>query len=290
MKKLLILTFALTILLVSCNDDDDEGPGTDELTLNITGLEDLGSGFAYEGWIIVDGNPVSTGIFTVDGSGNLSETTFDVDADDLESATMFVLSIEPSPDPDPSPALTKLLAGPFNGTTANLSTSTVGSDFGTATGEYIIAAPTGTGAMNETKSGIWFLDNSSGSPMAGLDLPALEPGWKYEGWAVISGMPVTTGTFTSVSMADADAPFSGTNPGPPFPGEDFLMNAPSGLTFPTDLSGGMAVISIEPDPDNSPAPFTLKPLAGMIPSNLTGGPYEMDNNANASFPAGSVSR
>ena len=28
---------------------------------------------------------------------------------------------------------------------------------------------------------------------------------------------------------------------PPFPGEDFLMNAPSGLMFPTDLSGATAV-------------------------------------------------
>ena len=56
-------------------------------------------------------------------------------------------------------------------------------------------------------------------------------------------------------------------PGPPFPGEDYLVNAPMGLTFPTNLAGGTAVISIEPDPDNSPNPFTLKPLVKMIPAD-----------------------
>ena len=29
-----------------------------------------------------------------------------------------------------------------------------------------------------------------------------------------------------------------------FPGEDFLINAPMGLSFPTDIMGGVAVISI----------------------------------------------
>ena len=30
------------------------------------------------------------------------------------------------------------------------------------------------------------------------------------------------------------------------------------------LKGKTIVISVEPDPDNSPAPFTLKPLAHMV--------------------------
>ena len=119
-------------------------------------------------------------------------------------------------------------------------------------GKYIIAAPTGTGATEEEFSGIWFLDNSSGSAVAGLDLPELTAGWKYEGWVVIDGTPLTTGTFTGCRCAaDEGAPFSGTNPGPSYPGEDFLVNAPSGLTFPTDLRGKTVVISIEPVPDNS---------------------------------------
>lgn len=290
MKKLLAMLAVVGFMFISCSDDDENGPSISDLTLNINGLENLGADFAYEGWIIVDGAPVSTGTFSVDGNGNLSASIFEVDTDELEAATMFVLSIEPVPDSDPAPAATKILAGGFNGNTASLSTSTVGSDFENATGKYIIAAPTGTGAAEEEFSGIWFLDNSSGSAVAGLDLPELTAGWKYEGWVVIDGTPVTTGTFTNSDMADESAPFSGTNGGPSYPGEDFLINSPTGLTFPTDLRGKTAVISIEPDPDNSSAPFTLKPLAGLIPSTLSGNPYNLDNNTSASFPAGNVSR
>jgi len=281
---------AAGLVFTSCNDDDSDGPSVADLTLSIDGLEDLGSEFAYEGWIIVDKAPVSTGTFTVDANGNLSESTFEIANSDLEAATMFVLSIEPVPDADPAPAATKLLAGSFDGNSASLSTSTVGAGFESATGKYIIATPTGTGADEEEFSGIWFLDNSSGSAVAGLDLPELEAGWKYEGWVVLDGTPVTTGTFLDVNAADEAAPFSGTNAGPSYPGEDFLNNAPTGLTFPTDLRGTTAVISVEPDPDNSAAPFALKPLAGMIPATLSGNPYDIDNNVSASFPSGSVSR
>lgn len=260
------------------------------MALNLTGLEDLGTDFVYEGWVLVDGEPVSTGTFTVDADGALSQTDFPVDGTNLATATMFVLSIEPAQDTDPAPAATKVLSGAFDGSSATVSTATVGSGFDAATGKYIIAAPTGTGDPSEEFSGIWFLDNSGDTPVAGLDLPTLSDGWAYEGWVVIDGTPVTTGTFTSVSGSDDSAPFSGANAGPEYPGEDFLVNAPSGLTFPTDLRSRTAVISIEPVPDNSTAPFVLKPLLGTIPAMLSGNPYSLDNNVSASFPTGSVNR
>ena len=106
--------------------------------------------------------------------------------------------------------------------------------------------------------------------MAGLSLPTLSQGWKYEGWAVINGNPISTGTFTNPAMADDNAmtsPFKGSlGNGPGFPGEDYIQNAPAGLMFPTDLRGAKIVISVEPDPDNSPNPFTLKPLAHDVPA------------------------
>ena len=103
---------------------------------------------------------------------------------------------------------------------------------------------------------------------------------------MINGTPMTTGTFTSAGGADANAPFSGAQPAPPFPGEDFLMNAPAGLTFPTNLSGGTAVISVEPFPDDSPAPFTIRPLTGAIPANASPGvTFTMALNATRSRPA-----
>lgn len=148
-----------------------------------------------------------------------------------------------------------------------------------------------TSTTDDEKSGLWFLDLSSGNPSVGLDLPVLPEGWQYEGWAVINGTPVTTGTFNSVSGADASAPFSGTMSTPPFPGEDFITNAPTGLDFPTDLSGGMAVISIEPSPDNSPAPFLLKPLVASIPESAADHvTYNLTNNSSNTNPGGTVSR
>lgn len=289
MKKL-FLCIGVVALLVSCHKGDNgDDPQMSNLTLNLSGLDDLGSDFIYEGWIIVDGAPVSTGTFSVDGDGNLSSTTFAMDTETLDSATKFVLSIEPVPDNSPDPAATKLFVGDFSGDTASLSTGTVAASFDSVAGEYILATPTGTGADNEKYSGIWFLNNSSGSPMIGLELPILNDGWVYEGWAVIDGKPVTTGTFTAVDDFDNADPFSGTNPGPPFPGEDFLHNAPDGLTFPTDIRGGVAVISIEPYPDNNPNPFTLKPLAGIIPADAMG-VQTLNDNVAGSFPTGSVSR
>jgi len=263
------------------------------VTLNINGLKELGANYQYEGWLIVGGTPVTTGTFTVDTNGMLSQTIFSVNQSDLINATTFVLTIEPIPDPDPDPSSTHILAGNFIDFDAPLSVghpAALGDDYSGIDGKYILATPT-NGAMTDELSGIWFLDLSSGSPEVGLTLPTLPAGWKYEGWAVISGMPVTTGTFTTVDMEDEADPYSGPDQRPPFPGEDFLVNAPIGFTFPTDLSGMTVVISIEPDPDNSTAPFLLKPLVGGIPSNaMDHVTYMMDSNVANSFPTGTAMR
>ena len=281
---LVIVSFSLTF----CSDDED--PSTKDLTLNISGLENLGSDFVYEGWIMVDGSPKTTGRFTVDENGVLSQTSFTLDIADVNSATTFILTIEPAVGDDPSPSAVHILAGDFSGNSGQLTIghgAALGNNFANSSGSYILATPT-DGAMNNENSGIWFLDLSSGSPSVGLSLPTLPAGWKYEGWAV-SGGPISTGKFTSLTTVDEFDGFSGTMGGPPFPGEDFLVNAPSGFTFPIDLAGGKAVISIEPDPDNSPNPFLLKPLVGNIPANaLDHTTYDLGQNLN--FPTGTVSR
>ena len=295
MKYLAFLIIPLMFFFIGCDEETTviQNPDTGELLLVINGLEDLGSTAEYEGWLIVNGNPVTTGKFSVDASGNLSQTMFDVDQSDLDNASTFVLTIEPKPDPDPAPSAVHILAGDFTNGSANLTvghSAAIGSDFTSATGKFILATPTTTDTMDEN-SGIWFLDLTSGMPMTGLNLRTLPAGWKYEGWSVINGTPVTTGKFTAVDMMDEDAPFSGPGSGPPFPGEDFIMNAPSGLMFPTMLDGGTGVISIEPDPDNSPAPFLLKPLVGAIPNPADDHTtYDMMNNASGTNPTGTATR
>ncbi len=298
MKRTTVFLVSLSLALASCSNDDDDnndnGSNQGNLKLNISNLEALSADERYEGWIIVNGNPITTGIFEVNSNGELSQSSFELDEAQLSAATDFVLTIEPYPHNDPAPSKIKLLGGSFSGNNAVVSVghqTALGADFNTASGSYILATPT-TNDMNDERSGVWFLDPSGAMPVPTLNLPDLPAKWVYEGWAVIDGTPVSTGRFSSVSGADQSAPFSGTdNPGPPFPGEDFIMNAPAGLTFPVDLSGMPIVISIEPDPDNSPAPFALKPLFATAPANAaTHSTHDLNNQVSSNFPAGTVSR
>ena len=305
MRKLNLLLAGVFAMLTSC-EKNDTSPITNgqsgfaaekrahaQLNLNIQGLAPLGSNAKYEGWIIVNGSPVSTGRFVVNANGGLAPSHFNLNASDLAAATMFVLTIEPNPDPNPAPTATHILAGAFSGNAASLTVAhpaALGNDFSSATGKFLLATPT-TSSMADEDKGVWFIDNSSGMGMPGLNLPVLPAGWKYEGWTLINGIPVTTGTFLANNVSDDAAPFSGPLAGPPFPGEDYIMNAPAGLMFPPNLGGAPIVLTIEPSPDNSPAPFTpLKPLVGSVPmSPAVHTTFNLSNNA-STFPTGTASR
>lgn len=288
MKNKFLSLVALSVLLVSCSKDDNNSTvASSQLKLNLTGLENLGANYKYEGWIVVNGAPVTTGTFTVNDAGILSKTTFDVAATTLANATAFVLSIEPANDTDPAPSNTKYLVGDFSGNTATVNTGIVG-DFSAATGKYLIASPT-DGGLNPY-AGVWFFDGVNG--VTGLNLPTLEAGWKYEGWAVTNNgnTVLSTGTFTNPVGADNSAIYSGPMSGPASPGEDFVTNAPTGVTFPLDLRGAKLVISIEPNPDNSPMPFKLKPLSHDVSQTVApGDTYSMMKDL-SSFPSGTVTR
>ena len=270
MKKVLNLVLAFTIatFFFACNNESE--PTTGNLSIDLTGLEELGDGYVYEGWLIVDGKPVSTGTFT---SVSFPQN-YTVAINDLETATKFVLSIEPAGETGAAalaPAATKILAGDFSGNSADVTSQGIVGDFSNSWGKYILATPTDSDDTNEA-SGVWFLDNSNAPPaVAGLSLPTLSEGWKYEGWVVLNGTPVSTGTFSAIDAADDNAstsPYKGASGnGPGFPGEDYVMGTAAGVNFPTDLKGATVVISVEPSPDNSAAPFTLKPLAHVVPAD-----------------------
>lgn len=285
----LALSALAAATLVACGGG---GSNNDTLLrLNLTGLESLGSNAVYEGWLVTAAGPMSSGRFSVDASGTLSQTTFVVPRAQADVATAFVLTIEPAVNDLPAPTATHLLAGDFNAdkTAATVSTqhaAALGNNFSSAAGSFILATPS-TAVTTDDNQGIWWLKMVAGAAQAGLTLPTLPAGWAYEGWVVVNGTPTSTGRFTSVSAADSDGAGSSAGPlgSPAFPGQDFI-------TPPLVLSGGTAVISIEPQPDNSPAPFTLKPLVATIGS-ATGGanPQTMTNNTGAAGQtlAGSVS-
>lgn len=256
---------ALVILVSSCNRINTDKA---QLEIELNGLINLGSDFEYQGWLVVDGEPVTTGVISMDENGSLFQKSFEIETDKLELASAFVVTIEPSPDDSPLPSPTHVVAGDFNGNVANLSINhdaALGCNFSDATGKFVLATPTDGNSEQNEDSGLWFLDNSSYITTQGLDVPELPDGWVYEGWAVIDGVPVSTGTFRSAESMDDKGLFSGSASTPPFPGEDFLLNAPDGLEFPISLKGETVFISVEPYPDNSNKPYCLRPLQKLIP-------------------------
>lgn len=304
-KKSLVVTSMLlaaasgSFFLSGCGDDDDDENSssmTSILTLSFTNLPPLAGGAHYEGWAIVDGSPVATGKFNI-SDGNIVDLDGTIIGDgkffvasDISSASKVVISIEPNGDTDTIPAKTHIVSGDVSSSTAALTVDhgdALGSNFTDAEGQYLLKTPTdddangGPGAVDSDNelSGVWFINALP--PAAGLTLPTLPEGWKYEGWAVTpgdNGGPLSTGTFTSASGADDASLYS--EGGPAYPGEDFLSDAPEGFTFPVNLRGGKVVVSIEPDPDDSPAPFAFKPLVGDVPTDAVSPTvYDLANEA-----------
>ena len=270
-------------VLAACGPMDEEqtdGDKTSKSTLTLSGssLPSLGGDYVWEGWLVVDGSPKSTGRFSVEDGK--SEYNFEVDGDLAKKARKggkFVLTIEPKQESDDGPSKTKYLAGTLDGgsTTATIAGGpALGTDFSSASGTFILAAPSSDSATY--KNGIWFIKPMNGNKTPGLNLPTLPDGWQYEGWVANSDGPTTTGTFTGVDGADSDmgGPSAGSKGTPPFPGQDFVDGNK------LDLTGGYkAVVSVEPKPDNSPKPFALKPLVGEISDAGAKMPQQMQNKS-----------
>ena len=244
----------------------DADGATRTLSLGFDDLPTLGSSHVYEGWLIVDGNPVTSGRFSVESDGTLNPATFEIQASDANDATLFVLTIEPATGDVPEPSDTHVVAGAFSDGSATLSidhAAALGTDFEDAAGSFVLNTPTTT-TNDDAGQGIWFL--TPGDPLqASLTLPELPNGWAYEGWVVdtsgSSPMPISTGRFRDPAAMDSDGAggsIAGPEEFPPFPGQDYI-NPARDLT-----SDHVAVISVEPEPDDSPSPFQLKPLATMI--------------------------
>lgn len=278
------LLAALALITSACSDET----GTTTMSLGFSGLPQLGEGYEYESWLIVDGAPVSAGRFTVDADANPIPAAFEIDAMVADTAAAYVLTIEPIEGDDPAPSAVHILAGDLADGVASLSTAhaaAIGTDFADATGVYILETPTSGDVADDYAQGIWWLVPGADGMAPGLSLPALPEGWVYEGWVAGADGPVSTGTFGAVDAADADGAgeTAGPDGSPPFPGQDFIDPA-------IVLTGGYAaVISVEPVPDDSPMPFVIKPLVDMtIEDVMAPDTQEMANAAASNLPSGSV--
>jgi hypothetical protein len=289
MYKLVMLVAACGIIMSSCSGDDD-GSNAAIIKLDVLGLQTLETNVEYEAWIVVDGENKSLGRFT-----DVSfPKQFSANSSDIADATQFKLSIEPGNDPSPEISNTVLLSGNFAGNGAQLDIRGTLGSFENASGVFMLKTPTDNNPNNE-QSGIYWQrpDNR-----AGLELPNLPEGWKYEGWVTVptanGTVNLSTGTFSEPNGRDDFLPYSMTLNAPPaFPGEDFLnlnLLSKSGVNTIPDLRGANVFISIEPFPDNDGnAPFILQPLSGGAGTELSPGINTM-NLKTASFPVGTASK
>ncbi|HEA30522.1 MAG TPA: hypothetical protein ENH91_11095 [Leeuwenhoekiella sp.] len=288
--KLLMLVAIGGMLLSSCSGDDDNSASTATVKLEVIGLQPLENNVEYEAWIVVNGENKSLGRFT-----DVSfPKQFRASATDVDNATQFKLSIEPGNDPSQEISNTVLLSGNFAGNGAQLDIRGTLGSFENASGVFMLKTPTDNNENNEQSGVYWQRPDNR----AGLQLPSLPEGWKYEGWVRVpttSGtVNLSTGTFSQPAGRDDFLPYSMTVNAPPaFPGEDFLnlnLLSKSGVNTIPDLRGKQVFISIEPSPDNDGnEPFILQPLSVEAGIELAPALNTMDLKT-ASFPVGTASK
>ncbi len=268
----------------SCTPESMASPGEEaELAVTLQGLPDVGPDFVYEGWLVTAGGAVSSGRFSIGAHGETH--TFDIDSGLARCSPLFVLTIEPAVGDDPAPAETHVVAGAFDdqGVAALRADhpKALGTNFASAKGGYILETPTTPDIEDDYGQGVWFLEPDSGQPS--LDLPDLPEGWTYEGWVVGPDGPISTGRFSDPAQLDSDGagPAAGTGGFPSLPGQDFIDPA----RLLTD--GYAVVITIEPEPDVSPGPFTIKPLVDDEVEDVGRGGFQtLTNKAADALPTG----
>lgn len=294
MKKLLLCCSIIIFTLYGCKDDDlsttnspDEGS---QITINIQNLPALSDSARYEAWFYGEGKAVAKiGVLTPE-SGSVN-TVFDIKLADLKKAKYVLVTVEPTIEDSAAaanPSSSHILAGPIEVNNADMNTVNdlaLKADFSEAAGKYVLSTLSDPLNANQ-KSGVWFVDMQNSNPVAGLTLPALPAGWRYEGWVEVNGKKISTGQFTAANQADLAAPYSAAAV-VAFPGEDFLNNAPNGLTFPLNLAGARLSITVEPVAENFPAPFDIEVLNATIPTDAAASTvYDMAKGTK--YPTGSV--
>ena len=299
----LILIAALAVS--SCGGDDDSVTyvaGTTYFEFVWENLDSLDNGYYYEAWALIENYAYSLGKFNINSTGNMIDTTGEIIKDNVLSYdgvpwTYFTaIGVTIQELEDSTVSSRHFLGGTVTDDAEALLSvdheAGVNADLSGAAGSYILGTPTDGANTNET-SGIWFIDKSVGIPTAGLDLPELEAegGWIYEGWIKVNDKYYSTGTFYSTTTADDTSRYGSTEQlGHPYPGEDFLINAPSELTFPLDLRGKHLMVTLEPeddfDPDNPMGFILLEAQISTIASeDYT---YQMTSMVENTLPTCSV--
>ena len=205
-------------------------------------------------------------------------------SESLFSAISILIAIEPTGDIGDAPSEAGILQGPFIDGIATLVVP-FPAGIQEASGSYRVFTPTDGPNTNEG-SGVWAI-NANGQPT--MTLADINNIYMYEHFVVINGIPVTMGRFRTTNTKDLRNPWSGpmNTEAPAVPGEDFLANAPAGLTFPADLSGSQLLVTLEALYGDRVEPSQLVVLEGTLPA-VVGGEIIQLTNQTANFPTGTA--
>ena len=277
MRRVLFSALMGMMLFTGCDSGDvvEREVAKVQVRLEVENLPVLQEGFRYQVWARVGFQNFGSERFNraenggyLNDSGQFVQNSFVFEVDIADASVVF-LTIEDKRDSDDQPSGTVVAAGDVQGSVATLSMShpmAIGSLFASESGQFMLMTPSDGDNGNET-SGVWFATPPRSNLAPGLSLPTLPDGWAYQGWVDIGDAVLTTGAFRAMDDHDLERPHSLPDT-PPFPGEDFIENAPEGVTFPADLAGATVWITIEPQPDdNSTQPYGIKVLSGSIPAS-----------------------
>lgn len=296
MRTLVPILFMAVLATAGCDSADvvEQDVAQVQMRLDVENLPPLQDGFSYQAWARVGAQTHGSARFNVTENGSFvndagqftqNVAVFEVDISD---ASEVLITIEEKRNSDTLPSGTVILAGDLEDATAALSTvheKALAASFEGQTGAFMLLN-WASGSSGDDLSGVWFIDGSRTSPTAGLSLPALPEGWIYEGWIDVAGTLLSTGPFRENNTHDTLRQYSETDT-PPYPGEDFLENAPEGVAFPLDPSGATVRVSVEPYPDDALGPFGLFVLSGSVPSNpVSATPYSLQ--AGPAMPRGTA--
>ncbi|HRI45885.1 MAG TPA: hypothetical protein PK559_02170 [Ignavibacteriaceae bacterium] len=274
MKRILItLTAFIVIIFTGCTDSITTSTVTTAdgtLSVSLNNLPQLSDSSNYAIWLFGK-DSVKLDYFKVTNDGANFSKTYNVKLGHVQGAKYLAITVEHDSSAlnDSISRGRRFLAGIFSANNATLSVKTdiaFNNDFNSVVGKYTLFTPTDT-ANTQKKSGIWFVKNVDAPPIqAGLELPTLPSGWEYNAWVEVGSVKLKTGGFRSVSGKDNDSTYCGPLAALAFPGEDFLNNAPAGVTFPVDLSGKSVYITVQPTDWKLNRPFNFEVLRATIPS------------------------
>ncbi|MCX7612152.1 MAG: hypothetical protein N2043_11255 [Ignavibacterium sp.] len=250
MKRFYLILVVSLISLWGCEYFENSTTlNSASLELNITGLPQLPDTMAYVAWFDTDDRPA---VFIKQLSPNAQGNVYFKEEQKLaflDSAQIFLVTVERKSQigsANFAPSSRIVLIGRFSRGLSNLSLAENFSNFQQTSAKYTLYTPTDGNISSVPFGGIWFVDSvDANRTTAGLNLPVLSAGWIYEGWIEVSGNKLSTGRFRNPKAADLFNGFSASAASIPFPGEDFLNNAPTGFTFPLDLRGKKAFVSLE---------------------------------------------